>query len=414
MKKVMVLGVGAQGSTVAQRLDEEPDVGEIICADYDEKAVNGLVGLLKKARGIKVDGSNTDEVASAAQGVDLLVNALPLDFGKFALEAALSVRTNYQDFAACMGIVQTGDPYKDWIEGIEIMYRDYGKRFAEIGKTAIIGTGSAPGLICVAARRAVRELDTCDTVNMLIYEGVEAKRFLPFWWSPITALSDMQEPGVAFEGGRLVKTEPFSLPVRRRFPELSGLEAEMIEHAHDEPVYLGTNSEKFFKGVKNAYFKYGGVGVNFARPLYRAGLLSRKAETVKGREVVPFDVVLAHIPPAPKSRDEIKEILDEGLVTDFGAFVVEAYGEKNGKKAMVDVHVFAPTLVDSFARSGLTAEMYLTGQSGFLFTKMFINDKYTQRGLISSDMLTEEQVDYYLEHAAKLDIRLNVEIREIP
>ncbi len=39
MKRILVLGVGAQGSTVAKRMDEEKNVTEIICADYDEKAV---------------------------------------------------------------------------------------------------------------------------------------------------------------------------------------------------------------------------------------------------------------------------------------------------------------------------------------------------------------------------------------
>ena len=79
-KKILVLGTGAQGSTVAQRMDEEPNVSEIICADYDEKAVEGLVSILKKARGVKVDANNVDSIIDAAKGVDLIVNALPIAF----------------------------------------------------------------------------------------------------------------------------------------------------------------------------------------------------------------------------------------------------------------------------------------------------------------------------------------------
>ena len=37
MKKVCIIGVGAQGSTIAKRLNEDPNVSEIICADYDQK-----------------------------------------------------------------------------------------------------------------------------------------------------------------------------------------------------------------------------------------------------------------------------------------------------------------------------------------------------------------------------------------
>jgi saccharopine dehydrogenase-like NADP-dependent oxidoreductase len=411
MKKLLVLGVGAQGSTVAMRLDEEPNVSEIICADYSKDAVDSLVKVLKKGTGKVVDGSRKEEIIAAAQGVDLIVNAMPLDFGKNVLEAALEVKANYQDFAAAENIVNTDNPEDDWVEGIKLMLTEYSDRFAAIGKTAVIGTGSAPGLICVVARRAVRELDVCDTINMLVYEGVEAKRFLPYWWSPLVALSDMTEEAYAFEKGEIIRPAPFSAPEKRRFPEMDGVEVTMVEHAHDEPVYMGLNSKEFFKGCGNIYFKYGGVGVDFAMPLYRAGLLSHRKENIKGADVAPFDVVLAHVPPAPRTSEEVREIIEEGLVSDTGAMVIEAYGRKDGRDVMVDVHVFAPGLVDSYKKAGLSAEMYLTGQGGYLFSKMFINDKYTQHGLISSDMLTDEQVDYYLECAAKLDITYSIEIR---
>ena len=406
MKKIMILGTGAQGTTVAERMDEEPNVAEIICADYNKDAVDTLVKSLTKARGIKVDASNTDEIAAAAEGVDLIVNALPLEFGPNVLDAALKVKCDYQDFAA------TDVFDDDWIKCLNILYDDYGKKFKDIGKTAIIGTGSAPGLICVVARNAMKYLDSCETINMMVYEGVQAKRFLPFWWSPVTALSDMSEPAYAFENGEIILTEAHSRPYYRNFKGIDKV-AEVVEHSHDEPVYVGFNSEKYFKGVKNAYFKYGGVGVEFAKPLYQAGLLSKEPVEVNGQMVVPFDVILKHLPEAPRFPAQIKEILDEGLVSDTGAMVVEAIGKKDGKDIMVETYVLAPGCVEAFERSGITGEMYQTGQGGALFTKLFVNDKITQKGLYSSDMLEEEQVEQYLKWAEELDITLDIEIKEL-
>jgi saccharopine dehydrogenase (NAD+, L-lysine-forming) len=413
MKKFLVLGVGAQGSTVAKRLDEEPNVSEVICADYDKKAVDELVKTLKKGKGIRVDGSKKEEIVKAARGVDTIVNAMPLDFGINVLEAAIEVKANYQDFAACENIADCENPEDNWVEGIKIMYRDYGKRFAEIGRTAIIGTGSAPGLMCVIARKTVSHLDSCDTINMMVYEGVESKRFIPYWWSPVVALSDMSEDAYAFENGKIIRTKPFSRPITRRFPEMDNVELTMVEHAHDEPVYMGINNKEFFKGAQNIYFKYGGVGIDFAHPFSRAGLLSHEEETIKGRKVVPFDVVLAHVPPAPKYHDEIKAIIDEGLIADTGAFVCECIGKKDGKDVMAETHVFAPGLVDSFKKYGISAEMYITGQSGFLYTKLFANDKITQHGLISSDMLDDEQVETYLKWANELEITYETEVKPV-
>lgn len=410
-KKILVLGVGAQGSTVAQRMDEEANVDEIICADYDSKAVEALVKIMKKGRGVKVDASDTGSIIKAAQGVDLIVNGLPLDFGKNVLEAALAVRANYQDFAAPEGIISDyrSDP---WLEGIEYLFKEYAPRFEAIDRLAVTGTGSAPGLICAATRMAVRELDHCDSIYNIVYEGVETKGFLPFWWSPVTALSDMSEDAYAFIDGKIVRTPAFGLPIHRKYEYMSK-EVRFVEHAHDEPVYYGMHADSHFKGVKEAYFKYGGVGIEFSEPIYRAGLLSRTPEPTGNGTVIPFDMVLKHVPPAPKYREEIKSILDEGLLSDEGCMVIEAKGQKAGRDILVETHVFAPGLAESFERSGISAEMYLTGQGGALFTKLFANDRYEQKGLITSDMLTDAEVDYYFASAAALEITLDTRIIEL-
>ena len=406
LKKVLVLGVGAQGSAAAKKLDLEPNVEEIVCADIDSDAVENLVKALRKARGTTVDAHDKNSIVKAAEGVDLILNGLPLECTQNVLEAALEVKAHYQDYAATTAL------HEDWVESIRMQYEVYGPKFEAIGKLALVGTGSAPGLICAATRDAMRYLDSCENIYNIVWEGVEAKRFLPFWWSPVTALHDMSEKGYAFEDGKLVRLEAFDHPITRQY---DGMEKEItfVEHCHDEPIHYSFNAEKYFKGAKNAYFKYAGPGVDFAKPLYRVGLLSHQKELVGDVEVAPFDLVLKHLPPAPKFREEIQEILDEGLISDTGCMVIEAYGKKDGKDVLVETHVNAPGLVESFELAGITAEMYLTGQGGFLFSKLFLNDQFDQRGLISSDMLSMEQVDTYFEYAKELGITLETTVKEL-
>jgi len=405
-KKILILGTGAQGSTVAMRMDEEPNVEKIICADYNLATAEEAAKPLKKAEGIRVDASDKDSIVKAAEGVDLVVNALPLELYAHVLDATLEAGTNYQDFATTVTLAEV------WEENFRMMYEDYGPKFAAIDRTAVFATGSAPGLICVASRRAVRELDSCETIINMVYEGVESKRFIPFWWSPQTAVYDMGEEGYACENGKIIRTPAFGMQIVRDF-DYTGLGPMVMgEHEHDEPLLYCFNKDTHFKGLKNAYFKYGGAGYEWARSLRSSGFLSYDAIDVNGVDVVPIEFVKSIVPPAPKYKEEIQEIIHEGLVTDSGCMCIEAYGIKDGKKTLVELHVMAPGLVDSFRKSGLTAEMYITGQGGAMFTKMFVNDKFDQRGAISSDMLTDEQVDYYFAEAAKLDITLDIRIKD--
>ena len=404
-KRVLMLGAGAQGTTVCRCLEKEENVGEIICGDYDINAATLLASGLSKAKAKQVNARDIKSIIEAAQGCDLMVVALPLDFGKNVLGAALECKCNYQDFAAMEDL----DP--DWVKCVEIMLNEYSPKFAANDRLAVIGTGSAPGVMCVVARKAVEPLDECDTIACMVYEGTRTKRFIPFFWSPEVALCDMEEDAYAFENCQHIRTKPFSRPIKRNWPEC-GREVKLVEHAHDEPVYIGFNREKYFKGCKNAYFKYGGTGIEFSEGLYKAGLLHHEPEEFNGHEIVPFDWILKHIPNPPKDPEVIKAIIDEGIVEDNGAFVCEAYGTKDGKKIMVDLHLNAPGLEESYERAKMTGEMYLTGQGAFLYTKLLVNDMVPQKGLISSDMLDDKQVEQYLAWAKEWGITYDIEIKE--
>jgi len=400
MKKLLLLGAGAQGSTVAKRMNEEANVSEIICADYDSAAVKEMEQTLDKATALKLDATRVENIIQAAQGVDLMVNALPTTLAPNALEAALQAKVNYQDFAAA----EFQD--LDFDKGIELLLTEWSVKFKAAGLSALISTGSAPGLVNIITRETAEQMDACETIQIHIYEGIWAKKFLPFWWSPEVALGDMSCPAYCFENGQIKETEPFSGAMWMKF---RGIDREIrtVEHAHDEPVTMGLLADKYLKGAQNIYFKYGGFGVDFAEPLYRMGLLSHKPVDVKGTRIIPMDLALTLTPPAPKYAHEIKAILDEGLVAEEGALLVRVDGRKDGKPVRIDNYVNAPGVYEAFEKAGLTAETYLTGQCGALFTKMFVNDKIHQQGLFPPEVFDDEQRAYYLKEAAKLDITVD-------
>ena len=94
---------------------------------------------------------------------------------------------------------------------------------------------------------------------------------------------------------KITAAAPFSMYEYKKF---RGMDREImhVEHAHDETVLMGINSEKYFKGVKNVFFKYGGYGIDFAEPLYKMGLLSEKPVEVDGQMIVPRNLMLKMTP----------------------------------------------------------------------------------------------------------------------
>jgi len=399
MKKIIVVGVGAQGSTIAKRLDKHPDVSEIICADYDLTAAEALKNALAKARALQLDASDVGKVIDAAQGCDLIVNGLPLKFNLIVMEAALAVNASYFDMAGPMESI-------GFVESYKLMFSEWHQKFQAKGLTALIGCGSSPGLANVMAREAVDNLDSCDSIRICVYEGVWTERFTPFWWSPDVALGDMAYKTFRFENGRHVTDKPFSRPVMMK---LQGMDREvrLVDHEHDEPITMGLLAEEVFKGVKNVEFKYGGSSVELSELLYNMSLLSTEPVTVKGTSIVPMDVVLELCPPAPKYPEEIKAIIDEGVVRDEGAFLVRVEGQKDGAPVTIDSYVNAPGLVQSFEKSGLSHEAFLTGQCAAVFVKMMVTDVFNESGLFVPEQLHADTRRYYFDELAKLGVTID-------
>ena len=186
----------------------------------------------------------------------------------------------------------------------------------------------------------------------------------------------------------------------------------MVDHAHEEPITLGINADRCLKGAKNILFRYGGPHVELSQALYNMGFLSFEEKEHRGMKYIPFDLTIENSPPAPKYREEIKEIIDSGLISDEGAFQVVVEGTKDGRPIRITRYVNAPGLIEAFEKSGLTHESYLTGQCAFIFTKMLVNDVIQHQGAIAPEVLDAAERKYFFNEAQKLDITVERIVEE--
>ena len=219
----MVLGVGAQGSTIAKRLQDEPNVAEIICADYDAKAAKEMEAQLSKAKAVQLDARNVADIVKAAQGCELIVNGLAPDFNMNVMDAALEVGACYQDLAS--------GPVSD-LPFVDAVKRCLGRdgEFKAKGLTALINTGSAPGFANVLTRHAVDQFDSVDRIDIFVYDEIWSNRFIPFWWSPQTAFGDMAAEPIVYKDGKFLRVPPFNNP-------------EMTDFRGNWPAWWTTNTK---------------------------------------------------------------------------------------------------------------------------------------------------------------------------
>jgi len=398
MRKIMIMGAGAQGSTIAKRMQEESSIEKIVCADYDMRAAEELEKSLSKAKAIQVDAREVVNIVAAAKGCELIVNGLPPEFNMRVMDAALEAGASYLDMASA------ADENDDWINGVRIqLARD--EAFKKAGLTALINCGSAPGIANVITREACEQLDSVDTIDINVYEGVWTTRFIPFWWSPETAFQDMADEPVVYENGKFKIVPPFNRP---EWVDFRGLGKRlMCDHHHEETATMGLLADQYLKGAQNIYFRYGGPGCDLAKRFWEMGLLSSKPVEVDGVEVVPMRLISKLTPPAPKYEKEIKEVIDAGIDIEEGAFLVRVDGLKDGEKVRIDSYVNVPGLRESFERAGISHEAYLTGQCAWLFTKMLIKGEVSQKGVFPPEVLEADSRAYFLDEAAKLDITVD-------
>ncbi len=298
--KVLLVGTGGVGESIAMIAKGRPWVEKVVLTDYNTertKEVQDKLGDPKRFPTEWMDAGKQVLIEALAKkyNVDLIMNACDPSFNEPIFEAAFNYGCTYMDMAMTLS---TPHPEKP-LEQCGVKLGDYqferAAQWEKKGILALLGLGVEPGMADVFARYAqdylfdeIEEIGIRDGANIEV-RGYEFAPNFSIW----TTIEECLNPPVIWEKDRgWFTTPPFSEPEVFEFPEGIG-KVEVVNVEHEEVLLV----PRWVK-CKRVTFKYG-LGNQFIgvlKTLHMLGLDNKEPIKVKDVMVAPRDVVAACLP----------------------------------------------------------------------------------------------------------------------
>ncbi|MGB2626300.1 MAG: saccharopine dehydrogenase C-terminal domain-containing protein [Candidatus Acidiferrum sp.] len=299
--KFTVLGAGMMGCATVYDLARSKTVDEILVGDYDLPRAETVAQRFGagKARAISVDVRDAAALAKILDCSEAVLNCTQYYWNLQVMRAALVARAHYLDLG---GLFYTTRK--------QLMLDD---EFRKVGKLAILGIGSAPGIANVMARYLADQLDRVDCIG--VYNGSRDFQTYPdalaFGFSIATILDELTIPPVAFIKRKFAEQEQFSGAETIRFPKPIG-RLVMRHSIHSEVATLPLSFKD--KGIREVSFKinYDPQLMESVRLLNGIGLMEQKPVRIEDRDISPrafLEQLLKSRPPSGKSPKDVETIL---------------------------------------------------------------------------------------------------------
>jgi len=309
--RVVILGgSGAMGRITARDLVRTGRGRiEVVIADRERpaKAIPGV-------RVVPLDVTQPASLRRALAGAWATIASLPYRFNLLAMEGALAAGTHYLDLGGLFHMTRRQLPLA--------------RAFARGGRMAILGIGSAPGILNVLAARAARDLETVSEVHCLVGAS-DRTRYreappLGFGYSVDTLLDEFSMPSAVFRDGawRMVPALDPHERIEVRFPQPVG-RIPVDTTLHSEVATLPLHFKD--RGIREVTFRQGFDPAFMERLgfLVRLGLAEtgepsppsrhRARARTNGGSPAPRELLLRMLErlpkPVPKGRPERHEVL---------------------------------------------------------------------------------------------------------
>ena len=408
-KKVMLIGAGGVAGVAAAKMARNPEVfGELLIASRTKSRCDAIKADIEKRPWFAEKGVSTKIATAQIDAMD--TPHLVAMIREFKPDLVMNIALPYQDLAIMDACLEAGVSYLDTANyeppdeaHFEYSWQwAYRERFEKAGLTAILGCGFDPGVTQVFSAYAQKHyFDTIETLDILDCNGGDhgypfATNFNPeinirevaakgsYWVADelkvesgkLKVLADgriVDAHGVevecrkAFDKGYWVETAPMAIKREYDFDQVGKKDMYLLHH--EELESLGCN----LKGIKRIRFfmTFGQSYLTHLKCLENVGMTRIDPIDFKGQKIVPIEFLKALLPdPAtlgPRTKGK----------TNIGCIF---HGMKDGKP--VDYYVYnVCDHQECYAEVGSQAISYTTGVPAMIGAKMFLEGKWTAKGV---------------------------------
>lgn len=405
MKKVLIVGAGAQANVITGVLSRNDDVGEIVLTDIDINRARGIADTNGSTR-IKTEEMDASDIEAMTErmkegGFDLVINATIPQFVRQVLKAAFNAKINYMDMAS-------NEIYPK--PGIPIEQLEYAEEWEKAGLLCLTGAGGDPGLSNIMAKEAVADLDTVDAIRIKDYGIAECDEPVALW-SMRTYLEDMYLPSTQTVDGKPVKFPMFTGEEEYDLPEPYNMKGKFYYHDHEEGVTI-----PLFCGKQVAYcdFKIGEPGIDTWKFIVQGlDMMNPDPIAFPGGKVSPREMLFKRIPQTASPEKQI-EMYETGRLESRLVLICDVDGTKDGKQVKIHQYTESPSGKEACAWIKGTSDVsWMTSIPASVFALMMLRGQVHHTGVVPPEVFDRGERKAFLDGIAEWGINVVRKTEEI-
>lgn len=379
--KILNIGYGKVGSILCTLLLDEKRVKSIICCDL--KIINKIRN--KRIIFKKLDAGNKIQLLELLkkERPDVVINTSLPYFNKIILSCCLAQKINYVDMASYWEFNDKNNKLPLY----EVEQLKFNDKFKKNNLVGLINAGASPGLTNLLARECADQLDKTDTIRIRLIEDTNTDE-LCFAWSKEWLLDEIASKPLVYRNNKFEIKHCYSEEEKFEFPEKCG-EKNVCLIAQEE---VGTIP--LFIKTKNVDIKMYDSQIEMAKFMHKLDLISKKEIRIGKEKISPLDFLTRILPDTPDIHR--KESFNEAV---FG-LVVEAEGEKNGKKKIINYSVIFPKQAELNKRN---IQASFIAYATAIVVKLFVLsiDRIKSRGVFPPEKLDCSVREFIFNHLFK-------------